>query len=231
MFYVKQIENKNVYCSDFLNNLEHFFTSRDLIVKENLDLIGKYLNIKPENLICPGQVHKDNIEVAKEDKKEYKDTDALIVEDNNIAIYLNFADCTPVILYDSKQNIGAIAHAGWRGTAQKIAPKTVLKMQKLYNSKPENIIAVIGPCISFKHFETSDEAIFELSKTISNTKGLFKNNYADLKGINERQLKEVGVEKIDICPYCTVENNDKFFSYRKENATKLRHSAVIKLKN
>ena len=230
MFYVKQIQGKDVYCSDFLDNLEHFFTSRDLIVKENLDLISSYLNIKKDNLIHPNQTHTDNIQTAQENKKEYKDTDALILKDRNIAIYLNFADCTPVILYDSKQNIGAIAHAGWRGTAKKIAAKTVLKMQKLYNSKPENIIAAIGPCISFQHFETSDEAIYMLSKTITDTKGLFKDNYADLKGINERQLREIGVEKIDICPYCTVENNDKFFSYRKENATKLRHSAIIKLK-
>ncbi len=231
MFYVKQIEGKNVYCSDFLDNLEHFFTSRDLIVNQNLNLIGKYLNIEPENIICPNQTHKDNVEIANKYRKNYENTDALILKDNDIAIYLNFADCTPIILYDFKQNIGAIAHAGWRGTAQKIAVKTVLKMQNLYNSKPENIIAVIGPCISFKHFETSNEIVFELSKTISNTKGLFKNNHADLKKINERQLKEVGVKKIDICPYCTIEDNDKFFSYRKENATKLRHSAVIKLKN
>ena len=231
MFYVKQIQGKDVYCSDFLDNLEHFFTSRDLIVKENLDLISSYLNIKKDNLIHPNQTHTDNIQTAQENKKEYKDTDALILKDRNIAIYLNFADCTPVILYDSKQNIGAIAHAGWRGTAKKIAAKTVLKMQELYNSKPENIIAAIGPCISFQHFETSDEAIYMLSKTITDTKGLFKDNYADLKGINERQLREIGVEKIDICPYCTVENNDKFFSYRKENATKLRHSAIIKLKS
>ena len=230
MFYVKQIEEKDVYCSDFLNNPEHFFTTRNLTVKDNKELICKYLKIKPENLISPNQTHGDNIEVAKETQKEYKNTDALILEDKNIAIYLNFADCTPIILYDNNLNIAAIAHAGWRGTAKKIAAKTVLKMQKLYNSKPKNIIALIGPCISFEYFETSNEAIEALNKTISNSKNLFKNNYADLKKINEMQLKEIGVEKIDICPFCTVKDNDKFFSYRKENGTQLRHSAVIKLK-
>ena len=230
MFYVKQIKDKNIYCSDLLENLEHFFTTRDLIVKENINIVSDFLNIKPENLLHPNQTHSDNIEIAKENQKEYKNTDALILKDKNIAIYLNFADCTPVILYDYKQNIGAIAHAGWRGTAQQIAPKTVHKMKNLYDSKPENILAVIGPCISFNCFETSDEAIKELSKTVSDTKGLFKGNYADLKRINERQLKEIGIKKIDICPFCTVKDNDKFFSYRKENATTLRHSAVIKLK-
>ena len=57
------------------------------------------------------------------------------------------------------------------------------------------------------------------------------NIYIDLKGINKQQLIEVGVkpENIDVCTYCTVCNNDLFFSYRNENATTNRHSAVIKL--
>ena len=46
----------------------------------------------------------------------------------------------------------------------------------------------------------------------------------------EELLNEFGVEKIDICPYCTCCDNDIFFSYRKENATTNRHSAVIKLR-
>ena len=84
-------------------------------------------------------------------------------------------------------------------------------------------------CISFEKFETSNEAISELKKTVSNHNNLFNNHYADLKGINKRQLEEIGVEKFDICPFCTILDNDKFFSYRKENQTQNRHSAVIKL--
>lgn len=228
MFKVKKIQNKDVYYSTLLN-VEHFFTSRDLIVKDNINLICDYLKINPKNLIKPTQTHSANIEIIEENKKDYPNCDALILDKKNYAIYLNFADCTPVIFYDPKNNIAAIAHAGWRGTAQKIAPKTVLKMKEVYNTNPDDIIAIIGPCISFKHFETSKEAIEQLSSTIKNKEGLFKDNFADLKGINKRQLEEIGVKNIDICPYCTIENNDKFFSYRKENKTPNRHSAIIKL--
>jgi len=224
MFKVKKINNKNVYYSTLIE-AEHFFTTRDLIVKENINEICNYLKIKPENFIHPHQVHSDNIEYVVSDKKEYPDCDALILNKKDWAIYLNFADCTPLILYDLKQNIIAIAHAGWRGTAQKIGPKTVLKM----NSNPKDIIALIGPCISFDCFETSFEAIEQLKATVNNEIGLFKNRYADLKGINQRQLEEIGVKQFDICPFCTVLDNDKFFSYRKENKTKNRHSAIVKL--
>lgn len=223
MFKIKKIENKIVYYSDILP-IEHFFTTKDLEIKENIELVSNYLSIKSKNLIKPQQVHSNNVEIV-DDKKDYPNCDALILKEKNKAIYLNFADCTPIILYDKKQNIGAIAHAGWRGTALKIAPKTVIKMQ----SNPKDIIAIIGPCISFKHFETSLEAIEQLKSTIDNKEGLFKNNYADLKGINKRQLEEIGVEIFDICPFCTIEDNDKFFSYRLENKTIKRHSALIRL--
>ena len=228
MFKEKKISNKSVYYSDILP-VEHFFTTRELVIKDNIELVAKYLNIKPGNLKHPNQVHSANIEVAKEEVNEYREVDSLITDNPNLAIYLNFADCTPVILYDAKNNIGAIAHAGWRGTAQKIAPLTVQKMINLYNTNPKDIIAAIGPCISFDCFETSPKAIEALSSTINNKTGLFRANYADLKNINKVQLIEIGVTKIDVCPYCTVLDNDKFFSYRNENKTPLRHSAVLKI--
>ncbi|MBQ8848192.1 MAG: peptidoglycan editing factor PgeF [Candidatus Gastranaerophilales bacterium] len=228
MYKIKKINNKDVYYSDMLN-IEHFFTTRNLIIRENKKEISDYLNIKEKNLICPNQTHSDNIEILEENKFEYPNCDGLIINKKDTAIYLNFADCTPIILYDPINNIGAVSHAGWRGTAANIASKTVLKMKEKFNSNPEDIIALIGPCISFEHFETSDEAIEKLSTTIKNKHGLFSNNHADLKGINKRQLEEIGVEKIDVCPFCTIENNDKFFSYRKENQTTKRHSALLKL--
>ena len=226
MFKQKFIGDKTVYCSDILD-AEHFFTSRELIVKDNVDLIREYLNVK--ELIRPGQTHSDNIKIVG-DCVDYEDTDALILSVKNIAIYLNFADCTPVILYDNVKNIGSVVHAGWRGTAKQIVQKTVIKMNDVFKSNPGDISAVIGPCISFDEFETYDEALEQLRLSVKKTDGLFRGHYADLKGINAQQLRELGVKKIDICPYCTVKDNDKFFSYRKENKTLLRHSAVLKIK-
>ena len=74
-----------------------------------------------------------------------------------------------------------------------------------------------------------------MKETVKNFDGLSEirqgNIYINLKGINKQQLVEAGVksENIDVCQYCTVCNNDLFFSYRNENATTNRHSAVIKL--
>ena len=104
MFYVKKIDEKDVYCSDMLS-VEHFFTSRDLPVLENKQKIADYLSIDIENIIRPNQTHSTNIELVERNKKEYKDCDSLILNEKDMAIYLNFADCVPIILYDEKNNI------------------------------------------------------------------------------------------------------------------------------
>lgn len=245
MFYFENIYGKKVLKSDLLKNTEAFFTTREIcikskendmqnIVEENKKIICKYLKIDEKNLITPSQTHTANIDIAIESKSEYPDTDALILRDKNLGIFLNFADCTPVILYDEKQNIGAIAHAGWRGTAQRIAPLTIKKMIDEFNTKTKDVIAIIGPAIGFCCYNVGQEVYEKLSQTVNNFNGLYEirqgNIFVDLKNINKQQLLEIGVEKIDVCPYCTVCNNENFFSYRKENATTSRHSAILKLK-
>lgn len=248
MFYFDEIDGKKILKSDLIKNTEAFFTTRDICIcyksdelsndikntlEQNKKIICDYLNIKQENLLFPTQTHTSHIELVKEEKISYPDTDALILTDKNLGIFLNFADCTPVILYDEEQNIGAIAHAGWRGTAGNIASKTVQKMITEFNSKPENIVALIGPAIGFCCYNVGEEVYQKLSQTVNNFEGLYEiregNIFVDLKNINKRQLEKIGVQKIDVCPYCTVHNNDVFYSYRNENATPYRHSAVLKL--
>lgn len=255
MFYFENINGKRILKSDFIKDVEAFFTTRDLCIcdkgvnnlnplphslplgegsiKENKTLITNYLKIDEKNLISPEQTHSANINIAIETRHDYPDCDALILTNKTQGIFLNFADCTPIILYDKVQNIGAIAHAGWRGTAQKIAPLTAQKLVKNFNSKIENIIALIGPAIGFCCYNVGQDVYEKLSKTVSNFERLFEIRngeiFVDLKGINKRQLEEIGIEKIDVCPYCTVHNNDLFYSYRNENGTGKRHSAVLKL--
>ena len=246
MFYIDEINGKRVVKSSVLKGLNHFFTTRDSFIKtkedsfknlveENKKCVCDYLKIEEKDLVSPSQTHTSNIEVAKVGVNSYPDTDGLILANKTQGIFLNFADCTPVIIYDSKQHIGAVSHAGWRGTAGNIASKTVLKMVEEFNSNVEDIKCAIGPAISFCCYNVGEEVYSKLRKTVNDFSNLseIRNGdiFVDLKGINKRQLLEVGVkqENIDVCPYCTVCNNNLFFSYRKENATTNRHSAVIKL--
>lgn len=242
MFYFDEIEGYKVLKSDLFNGINHFFTTRELILKtkeeenteksfKNREIIRKHFNL--DKIITPNQRHTNNIEIADINKDEYPDCDALVLKDKNIGIFLNFADCTPLIFYDTKNRIGAISHAGWRGTAQRIGPKTVKFMQNEFNSETGDIIALIGPCICFNCFETGEEVIEKLKNTVRNSDKLIKKvndkYYANLKEINKTQLMEVGIERIDITSFCTCCDNEKFFSYRLENKTTNRMSAFLSI--
>ncbi len=218
-------------------------------IEYNKKLIANYLKIEPENLIFPTQTHSANVDIATENKFEYPDTDGLILTKNNFAIYLNFADCTPLIFYDEKQNIGAVSHAGWRGTAAKIAQITAKKLINEFGSKPQDICVLIGPAICEKCYEVGEEVYSQFFPSLIPSPASARFNtspaaapsptqkycgrgntyHIDLKEINRKQLAGIGIEKIDVCPYCTCCDNELFFSYRKENGTTLRHSAVLKL--
>ena len=244
MFYFDEIFGKKVLKSDLLKNVEHFFTTRESVIKtkdiefedlvlENKKIICDYLNIPLNNLITPSQTHTNNVEIVEKTKTSYPNTDGLILNNFEDAIFLNFADCTPLVFYDKRLNIGTVSHAGWRGTAGKIGPVTVEKMIKEFGSNPSDIQALIGPAISMCCYNVGDEVLDKLRATVNDFSGLSEVRdgeiFVDLKNINRQQLIEIGVKEIDVCPYCTVCDNDMFFSYRKENATTNRHSAVLKL--
>ena len=237
MFYFEGINGYKVLKSDLGVNagVNHCFTTRGLTPSpaylsqnDTQSFCSAESRGEENSIISPKQTHSDHVEIVDE-RIEYPDTDGLIITQKNLPIALKFADCTPLIFYDTKQKIGAISHAGWRGTAQKIGPKTILKMRVNFGSNPEDIIAIIGPAIGLCCYEVSDEVRGKLLETVVDTTGLVRDKNVDLKQINARQLQEIGVTKIDICPYCTSCDNDLFYSYRKENGTSERHYAMLML--
>ena len=221
MFYFENFNGKKVLKSSILSGVNHFFTTRGYSIKD----------VITGDLVHPTQTHTSNVEVAQIGKSDYPDTDWLILTNNEQTLYLNFADCTPLIFYDFENNIGAVSHAGWRGTAGKIGVKTVEKMCREFGSNPKNIKCAIGPAIGFCCYNVGEDVYKQLMSTVQDTERLFEirkgDIFVDLKRINKRQLEEIGVGEIDVCPYCTVCNNDLFYSCIKENVTKNRHHAVL----
>lgn len=230
MFKEKFIDSGKVFYSDLIPEFEHFFTTREssLNSEENKELTAKYLGLERKNLINPTQTHSCNIDFAKVEKNDYPDTDALILTSKEQAIFLRFADCVPVIIYDKKNNVGAIAHAGWRGTVGKIVPKTIEKM----GGNLSDVYVIIGPAIGSCCYNVGEEVLTGVKNSVKDSSKLISDNFVDLKLTNAQQVIELGVpaSHIDICPFCTSCRNDLFFSYRKENGTPNRHNAVIKLK-
>ena len=243
MFYFDDFYGKKVLKSTLLSDYDCFFTTRDFVLtpadRTDLNEIAKknriFLKTKLNSLdiTTSRQTHSDNIKIAEENNHFYDNTDALISNKENSLLLMNFADCVPIILYSKKDNTGAVVHAGWRGTANNILKKTIIKMQQELNISPKNLTGLIGPSIGKCCFETDEDVFLKLIKNKTEKNLYEKKNskyHIDLKELNNIQLKELGVENIDICSYCTCCMSDIFFSYRKEKGITARHSAIIKIK-
>ena len=238
MFYFDDFFGKKILKSTLLKDYNCFFTTRDFVLtsasredlKETAQENRLFLEKKTNSKIATAvQTHSCNVKIINENEQIYENTDGLISNIKNSLLLMNFADCVPIILYNKKENIGGIVHAGWRGTAQKIVEKAI----KEFNTNPADITAIIGPSIGKCCFETHEDVFKQLIENKLETELYTKKEekyFIDLKKINYNQLKKMGVEEIDICSYCTCCMSDIFFSYRKELGLTARHSAIVQIK-
>ena len=91
------------------------------------------------------QTHSvDGLIVEKEIPAFNKDGDYLITAKKMIGIGVMTADCLPIIFYDTKNHVAAVAHAGWRGSVDGIASKTIKTMQQTYNTALDDIQVFLG---------------------------------------------------------------------------------------
>ena len=155
--------------------------------------------------------------------------DAQITNIPGVFLAVSIADCTPVLIHDVKNNAVAAIHAGWRGTASKIVENALRAMNKNYGTSGRDCKAFIGACISSQNFEVGDEVAENFDTTFKNFDHQKQKWLVDLKKANEQQLLHFGLKKenIEISTLCTVENNNTFFSHRKEKGITGRMMAVI----
>jgi hypothetical protein len=208
-------------------------------VLKNRELICKELSINFKTLLMTDQHHTDNIAVITEENTYNQGyiphTDAVILARKNQGAMLFFADCIPVALYDTQNNIAALIHAGWRGTASQIAPKTLKKMISEFNTIPENTVAAIGPGIGICCYCVSPDVAESLLETLPPhliSDKIISDNHqprVDLKEINSAQLKNSGIKYIDIIDQCTSCNQIHFFSHRATNGQTGRHSLIAQV--
>lgn len=74
-------------------------------------------------------------------------TDAIVSRVPNAGVFLTFADCVPVIVYDRLQHLMAFAHVGWRSMAMRFTDKVLRHLRDVEGSNPADLVVVIGPCI------------------------------------------------------------------------------------
>ncbi len=200
-------------------------------VLKNRDLFFGKLGIDLSSVSRSHQVHGNKVLLVNEPVTT-EGYDAQITNKPNVYLAVSIADCTPVLIHDTKNNAVAAIHAGWRGTVGKIVSNTLQLMHQNYGTKGKDCKAYIGACISLKNFEVGDEVATHFDVSEKRFDAIKQKWYVDLKTANKKQLIDCGLlaQNIEISNYCTVADNDTFFSHRKENGRTGRMMAVIGVK-
>jgi uncharacterized protein, YfiH family len=166
------------------------------------------------------QIHGNEVVTVTRVDEQAMIADASITRHKNIALAIMTADCLPILLSHKAGSEIAAIHGGWRPLAANIIAKTIVKM----HSKPSDIVAWLGPCISKDAFEVGDEvkqAFTQLDVIFNNAFVKQENGkyLADLHQIAQHQLASLGVTVIASLAECTYQETDKYYSYRKEQIT------------
>lgn len=139
----------------------------------------------------------------------------------NRSVWVCTADCVPVLIGDRKLGSVAAVHAGWRGTVAGIVPKAIATLCDRGSSLKDLRVA-LGPAISGKVYQVSQDVAQQVTATIREPVGLYPDAdpervKLDLRQVQLQQLQELGMfpEHVAIAPYCTLENEELFFSYRR----------------
>lgn len=201
-------------------------------VAENRRRFCAALGFSPAQMAWSKQIHADQVRLVMAPGGA-EGFDALVTNVPGILLAVSTADCTPILIYDLKNNAIGAVHSGWPGTAARLVEKTLQRMAAEFGTKGEDCYAYVGTCIDECSFEVGEEVAIKFEndfKRFDAGRGKF---LVDLKKANAAQLLAFGVPEnhIEISPYSTVLNNEDYFSHRKEKGATGRMLAAIGLRN
>lgn len=220
---------------------------REENVRENFRRIAAAIGFAPENLVLSHQTHTTNVRIVTEKDRgsgftrplPWTDVDGLVTNVPELVLATFYADCVPLFFVDPVKKAIGLSHSGWRGTAGKIGKGTVETMQKAYGSRPQDILAAIGPSICQECYEVSEDVISEFEKAYDARywDALFyrKENgkyQLSLWKANELVFLESGIlpEHISVTDVCTCCNPEVLYSHRASGGMRGNLAAFLELK-
>src|SRR5262249_49181301 len=147
-----------------------------------------------------------------------------------VALGIYSADCVAILLVDPRTGVVGAMHAGWRGTAQEIARKTVDTLVAIYKVNPADLCAAMGPSIGPCCFEVGPEVAAQFpSNFVRQGAGKSGKATVDLRAANRAALLAAGMsgDKIDSGAHCTSCDRTRFFSFRRDGRETGQHVAFV----
>jgi polyphenol oxidase len=221
-----------------LNTAQTVGDSRENII-ENRRRIFHTIHRPVESLYDVWQVHSSDVictDTPRPLETPHLKADAIATNRLNVTLFMRFADCVPIMLYDPSHHAVSLVHAGWKGTVNKIVKNAVETLQVHYQSNPAEILAGIGPSIGPDHYEIGPDVVEQVELSFANEAARLLHTvnghvHLDLWQSNAFTLLQAGVKKIEIAGICTGCHKEDWFSHRVENGKTGRFGAILALSN
>ena len=196
-------------------------------VRVNRALLRTLLPSEPAWL---SQVHGTTV-LDAEDAGGAPEADASIATRPGVVCAIQTADCLPVLFCDLQGRAVGAAHAGWRGLAKGVLENTVARMR---DAGATEIIAWLGPAIGPQCFEVGQDVHDAFVARNQGMDVAFRPHtagkyLADIYALARIALREVGVVEVFGGGLCTVSDNARFYSFRRDRVTG-RMASLIWLK-
>ena len=195
-----------------------------------------------ESLYDVWQVHGTEVVCASAPRSPHQihlRADAILTDRPHVTLFMRFADCVPIFLFDPSRRVVGMVHAGWLGTVKRIARSAVQAMQTCYGSRPADVLAAIGPSICLDHYPVGPEVEAQVRQSFndsadalllrSDRAGLNSGVKFDLWSANRLALEEAGVSQIECSNICTACHLEDWYSHRGEKGSTGRFGALISL--
>ncbi|HEY2150489.1 MAG TPA: polyphenol oxidase family protein [Vicinamibacterales bacterium] len=219
--------------------------------------VAAALGVEPRDLVRVRQVHGAAVLRLRSgdgfDPDCPIDADIIVSDAPARAIAIQTADCVPLLLADRRTGVIAAAHAGWRGLAARVPEAAVAAMATGFASRPEDLVAAIGPAISWCCYEVGEDvraafvshgfAPAQIDRWFASTPQPSVQNpplpglgapragheYFDGWGAARDQLEAAGVPlaQITVAELCSASHPQWLCSYRRDGKAAGRMAAAI----
>lgn len=208
-------------------------------VRENYRRLCEAIGVDLKRTVLSRQTHTTVVrKVAVEDcgkglfrQRDYDNVDGLMTDIPGIVLVTFYADCVPLYFLDPVHRAAAVSHSGWKGTAAAMGARTLEAMNQAYGTRPEDVLACIGPSICQDCYEVGEEVAehFPQEYLKKNSRGRWQ---LDLWQANRGVLLQAGIlpEHLTVTDVCTRCNPHLFYSHRIMGENRGIQAAVISLR-
>jgi len=171
----------------------------------------------PSEPVWLEQIHSNRV-VAAAKSQLLQQADASYTDLAGVVCAVMTADCLPLLLCDVDGTQVAAIHAGWRGLLAGIIGNTVACL------KNRDLLVWLGPAIGPESFEVGSEVRAAFLEKSAEFSSAFKEQdngkwLADIYQMARIELQALGINKVFGGNFCTVTEQDRFYSYRRDKVT------------